>query len=556
MNKCPQCGKEELQAQLACTEESCPLDPGGQVLRGTEENLFTLIEEVEEPPIDLFSEPGKKEYTEPRQIRLTGGKIITLNEQQCEALDLMSEWWLDKSDLFFVLSGYAGTGKTTITKEFLKFCANRDRMGYGSIAVTAPTHKAKKVIADATGQPSATIQSLLGLRPDVDVADFDVNKPEFAPKKTPAIKYYRLIVLDEGSMLNKDLWKMLKEQAMRNNVKLLVMLDAAQLPPVKEEISAVLRDEQVVYKYQLTKVERQAGSNPLMGIYDAIRNNIEAKADTFHKESLTIELVEVPGVQEAGIKFINDLQTFGRLVVTAFQSDFFQWDKNYCKVLCWTNSRVLFWNQSIRKTIINTIKPTLTVEQQLHVAVLMPDELVMGYKSYTDGIENSGEYRILDMQYSSRLLEHTKSDGKGNKSTITRTVNGYRVAMEDISQGTILNAFILEPDREEEEKFVTIFNSYLWSAKVTKAWTPYFSFKSEILLLRNITDKAGTLVCGKDLDYAYALSVHKSQGSTYDQVFIDEANINLNRNHTERNKLKYVAFSRPRYLATVFTGGV
>jgi ATP-dependent exoDNAse (exonuclease V) alpha subunit len=49
----------------------------------------------------------------------------------------------------------------------------------------------------------------------------------------------------------------------------------------------------------------------------------------------------------------------------------------------------------------------------------------------------------------------------------------------------------------------------------------------------------------KDFDYGYAITVHKSQGSTYTNVFVDEADIDTNKKHAERNKLKYVAFSRP-----------
>ncbi len=378
-------------------------------------------------------------------------------------------------------------------------------------------------------------------------------------KKKPQIEYYKMLVLDEGSMLNRDLWKLLKEQANRYNVKLLVMLDSAQLPPVKEDLSAVLLDEEIVYKYQLTKVERQAGDNPLMGLYDLIRGDIHSKTDRYHKE---VRLMEAPGeVQNLGIaflgfQFITDLMIFGRAVVEAFMSEAFQWDKNHCKVLCWTNARVQFWNASIRKTLLADLaKKNIPAEQWLHVQTIMPDELLMGYKSYNDGIENSGEYEVVQLQYSSKVLEHTSSSKDGAKKTIIqREVKGYRVALRDVDQDTILNTFILDPDEEEEKSFTTIFNSYLFSAKTLKAWPAYFAFKAETLLMRDIRDNRGTLVCGKDLDYAYALSVHKSQGSTYDQVFVDEANINLNRNHVERNKLKYVAFSRPRYLAIILTG--
>jgi len=555
MNKCPKCGKDFLD-QLACTEESCPYDPGNPAGHELVEVPFDdLLEPEESAPENLFAEPVKL----PKQIRLSSGKMITLNSQQEEALELIYQWQDDRTDLFFVLSGYAGTGKTTIVKEALRRWANRSPYGSSSTGVTAPTHKAKKVIADATGLQASTIQSLLGLQPNVDLADFNINKPEFAMKKDPQIKHYKMLVLDEGSMLNKDLWKMLKDQANRYNTKLIVMLDEAQLPPVKEEISAVLLDEEIRYKYQLTKVERQAGDNPLMELYDLIRSDIHSKTDKYHKETSTIPApvtIQNLGIDWLGYIFTPDLMSFGRAVVDSFRSEAFGMDKNHCKVLCWTNQRVQFWNASVRKTLLADLaKKNIPAEQMLHAQTIMPDELLMGYKSYIDGIENSGEYEVIELQYSSKVLTHTSTSKDGQKkTTIEREVRGYRVALQDVDQGTILNAFILDPDSEEEKKFTTIFNSYLFAAKAHKAWPAYFNFKAETLLMRAIRDNTGSLICDKDLDYAYALSVHKSQGSTYDQIFVDEANINLNKIHTERNKLKYVAFSRPRYLATILTG--
>jgi deoxyadenosine/deoxycytidine kinase len=60
----------------------------------------------------------------------------------------------------------------------------------------------------------------------------------------------------------------------------------------------------------------------------------------------------------------------------------------------------------------------------------------------------------------------------------------------------------------------------------------------------------------KDLDYGYACTAHKSQGSTMDTVFVDELNFDRMKNRIndrtgimenkvkERNQLKYVAFTR------------
>jgi exodeoxyribonuclease-5 len=70
--------------------------------------------------------------------------------------------------------------------------------------------------------------------------------------------------------------------------------------------------------------------------------------------------------------------------------------------------------------------------------------------------------------------------------------------------------------------------------------------------MANIYDKNGSLVVKKDIDFGYAMTVHKSQGSTYENVCIIEDNLNRNRKFEERNKLKYVAYSRPTSLAHIY----
>ncbi len=583
MAKCTQCNEDNIFKKKLCAWSDCPSkappiskvlstdwepqDTPNEILEQYAKEEAVLDERYEEmwgeDPTTLMSTEIREDeeifspIPEGRSIKLPNGRVIKLNDQQIAALDLILQWLIDRTQLFFTLSGYAGTGKTTITKEAIKSFFNR---GNGSVVVSAPTHKAKKVISNATQLEGETIQSLLGLAPNVELADFDINKPEFSPKKKPTIEYYKLVVVDEASMLNKDLWDMLKTQARRFNTKLLLMGDMAQLPPIKEDISRVFTDPDITYKFELTKVERQAGDNPLMLIYDLVRSNLHKEHDQFHRQTNIIQGLRTDHEGsndprelqiETGIKFHNSLMEFGREVVTAFRSNEFTYNTDYAKVLCWTNVQVEFWNKSIRKTLIADLarQPHISQEALLHSDVLIPNELLMGYGTYSDGLQNSGEYKAIAMQYDEKKIHW------GEKKEFSSMIQGYRVSLLDVDQDTILNAFVVDPEEENIKRFGRVFDSYLFLAKTKKQWPAYFAFKGENLLMRDVRDNHGQLKCKKDLDYAYAITVHKAQGSTYDTVFIDMADINKNKNIVERNKLKYVALSRPRYLATVYTGG-
>jgi exodeoxyribonuclease-5 len=92
-----------------------------------------------------------------------------------------------------------------------------------------------------------------------------------------------------------------------------------------------------------------------------------------------------------------------------------------------------------------------------------------------------------------------------------------------------------------------------------KMWKKYYEFRRSNLLMRTIDKyadgqyRSSSDIIVKDIDYGYFLTIHKSQGSTYKHTMVMENDLNLNRNIIERNKLRYVAFSRPEKTCTVLT---
>ena len=74
--------------------------------------------------------------------------------------------------------------------------------------------------------------------------------------------------------------------------------------------------------------------------------------------------------------------------------------------------------------------------------------------------------------------------------------------------------------------------------KISKrlAWMPYFRFKKQFSWVK----------------YSYAITIHKAQGSTFRNVYVINADCNkLQWNDLERNKLKYVAFTRASHLLKI-----
>ena len=83
-------------------------------------------------------------------------------------------------------------------------------------------------------------------------------------------------------------------------------------------------------------------------------------------------------------------------------------------------------------------------------------------------------------------------------------------------------------------------------------WKTYYAFKESCLLLTNIVKRDGTTLYSRDLDYGFALTSHKSQGSTFDTVFVDVFDIVYDKfghpytDAEEINRRLYVACSRAK----------
>lgn len=91
----------------------------------------------------------------PAKIELT---YEDLNPQQQAAVDDVVRWFHSgKSDVPYVLQGYAGTGKTTL----LRILMDRLRIPLSRIALCAPTNRAAKVLANKTGLFTQTMHKLI-----------------------------------------------------------------------------------------------------------------------------------------------------------------------------------------------------------------------------------------------------------------------------------------------------------------------------------------------------------------------------------------------------------
>lgn len=124
-----------------------------------------------------------------------------------------------------ILQGSAGVGKSQSTKAVIRMLDDKNK----KYKLLAPTGKAAKVLADFTGRPASTIHRGLCYNPQRLGKN---NKPDpwgyNRDKKLP----HDIVIVDEMSMVDVNLFYHLIEAIDFTKTKLLMIGDSAQLPSV------------------------------------------------------------------------------------------------------------------------------------------------------------------------------------------------------------------------------------------------------------------------------------------------------------------------------------
>lgn len=428
----------------------------------------------------------------------------------------------------YLTDNYIVTHNTTIIKKILDSYR-------GSTVVSAPTHKAKKVIMNATKVEGVTLHGLLGLRPDVALENFNPNNPQFNPIALPKINDYNLVIIDEASMINKELYDLIKHTSRFGRVNVLFMGDPAQIPPVGEKESIVFMENENHITHQLRKIERQNNDNPIVEYYDALRNNLNRLDGGFDRISKHNNNGE-------GILFTKNKSEFRKHIIEGFKNDEFKKDTDYCKVIAWKNETVMKSNKIIRYELIGDNNDVVEL-----------DDVLMGYRSISNKkrtnnvIENSADYVVIK---------------KGELTENSYGIKGYEIKLRESLAWGVYNyqdVFIINTlDHDNLHKYADMHDFFRDIAKTNKKlWNKYYEFRRQNILMVTIDEyRNGQLrmnqdIINKDIDYGYAITGHKSQGSTYNTVFVMENDINDNWVLKERNQIKYVALTRPSKNAVV-----
>ena len=155
-----------------------------------------------------------------------------------------------------VITGGPGTGKTTIIKTLLE----ANDLPKNRVALAAPTGRAAKRMAEATGRPAVTLHRLLEYNP----AENGFLRDELDPIDAD------LVIVDEASMVDLPLFFSLT-RALADKTRLILVGDRDQLPPVGPGAPLTdLLDSDAVPVARLTEIFRQGKNSAIVEAAHAI----------------------------------------------------------------------------------------------------------------------------------------------------------------------------------------------------------------------------------------------------------------------------------------------
>lgn len=430
---------------------------------------------------------------------------MNLNQQQQAAYDLLKDFVLSKHDgSMYCLKGYAGTGKTYLISQLVNEVKKLKKNW--QIALTAPTNKAVQVLRESSNLPDVTyktIHSLLGLKEVIKDSgeieferDYESNQAE--------VSKYRILIIDEVSMLQDNLFFQIRR--FNSKVKIILMGDPAQIPPVnKEDCEPFLNPEQhKIKEIQLTQIMRQANGSKITVCAGEVRENLSQNKFKF-SSGADMDVYNIPSDRAA--------------LVSVFYE--FLYKNCDTRVIAWTNKKVSEYNQFIRKIIYGE-----------NLAKILVDEKLILNKPYFT--ESNGEPVLLSTNQEVKVLEF---EVKEVELPLKYKVMAYVCRVEFINKKGEKDVGIINVLHEDSKVDYSVILDYLKKIAVKASyeerrdkWKDYYS------VLKSLAD----------VSYAYAITAHKSQGSTYNTCIVDAVNIEINDNVIERNRILYTAMTRAK----------
>ena len=357
----------------------------------------------------------------------------------------------------------------------------------------APTHKAKNVLSKSLNRPTKTIYSFLKLKMEEGESE-ERELVESGGKDTILASQNVMVMCDEMSMLPERVVTCLRKKTKLYDLRSLMMGDPAQLNPVGEDFSSAF--ELPGPKVMLREILRS--DNTLVQLSVQVRAN-----DYAFKETDDIHLCRSAA--------------FGKAVLQNY-------DPETSRVIAWRNRTVNSYNAMIRKHLgrgddieaddIVALGSPILSEYGKQIIANTDDEFLVSSVQPQIATFNANFKDVVATQDGLIL------PGPADQNVPALKVK--RIELDELSQDVFMP--------EDMDAFQAMLSKMADLCRAGRFhWKQFWAIKNAFTPLR----------------FAYALTAHRSQGSTYDRVFVDVPDILANSDEREAQACLYVAATRP-----------
>jgi exodeoxyribonuclease-5 len=402
---------------------------------------------------------------------------IQLNADQQAAENKIKNWFYNTPAQVFVLTGYAGTGKTLLLKHVVTNTLNL--VAGDSAAFVTPTGKAATVLIKK-GISACTLHRLIYQsiteQQSVLVNGKVITVERLTFKRRENIdKGIKLIVLDEASMVSDEMLY----DILNFGVKVLLCGDDAQLPPIEGFNSYLKRPD-----YTLTTIVRQQEDNPIIYLSQLARagkhipyGNYGDKAFVINRRSFIGEKrVRLMQRAEQIICGLNRTRTQINDEMRAIKG-YSGLPKNGEKLICTLNNWEQFIDSQMRFNMVNgiigtAVDPFYDQSSCMGFMQFKPeflDELCPEALPFDAGIFIDGQYRYKHGDMFEKFDEEGNAVGA---FTLNRFEYGYCISCHK-AQGSEFDSAIIF---DESYAFKEDASRWLYTA-ITRA-------KNKIIIVR------------------------------------------------------------------------
>lgn len=491
-----------------------------------------------EPEETKAESPVKNtDVTTVRSTGKSGG--ITYNKEQQSAIINAVSFLKTNTDptQYYVIEGKAGTGKTTIAKEILKEFDDEQ------IYVAAVSHKAKGVIKNSFGEDTRgkkffSIASLLGMK-GINDNDTQTTKFQIGLKVPLLDNPPALLVIDEASMITEDVLKKIIDinSSLSRPFQMLFLGDIGQIQPIRDDQSEFYRTHKDLlnkksdifnskHKSKLITRVRQGEANPILPYADYFWENSQKENPELNPTQHIVRNNQI--TDKGSLLFSNSEGEILNSVIKAVKNAVEKGLTNHIKIVTYHVNEKTELNQKIHEALFgkdsNYSKGDMLI---LNSPYDLPD--------VSATMENSSEIQIKSIQDTDvdEFGVHTlylETNGKA----YTRTGNEQKDCVIQVVSRNDIGLY-----NQKLQELASRAKRQTNKALKRQAWGDFWEYKGRYA----------------DVDFGYAITAHKSQGSTYDIVVVDEKDImgTTATSNQEKSELIYTALTRPRKTAIVIS---